>query len=76
MKYQPIPRVLAAPTQMAKDRAVEHWEHEVRPALQPPPLTPQSRPRTLSEVLADDTPLPALSAEARRLFAAEQCGND
>jgi hypothetical protein len=76
MKYQPIPRVLIEPTRETRERLYEHWTQKIRPELMPPPLTPQSRPRTLSEVLADDTPLPALSAEARRLFAAEQCGND
>jgi hypothetical protein len=59
-----------------RERAFQRWMRDIRPELETPPLTPRRREKTLAEVLADDTPLPALSAEARRLFAAEQCGND
>jgi hypothetical protein len=59
-----------------RERAFQRWMRDIRPELETDPLTPRRREKTLAEVLADDTPLPALSAEARRLFAAEQCGND
>jgi hypothetical protein len=48
-----------------RERAFQRWMRDIRPELETPPLTPRRREKTLAEVLADDTPLPALGEYAR-----------